>query len=172
MQITRYLVWIAIMVVALPIWAEEPAETSSESDIGYKGWGLRVGLTTDPDQIVGGVQFNFGEFTRNLRFQPDVQLGLGDDATTLFVNAPVYYRWYDAHADFTPYAGGGIALGFIDRDLPPTSSGDDTSFEIGGRATGGLEWSRSAGGTFAVELSLGFGDIHDAQVVALWNFGK
>jgi opacity protein-like surface antigen len=172
MQIKRYLFLMAIMLVALPIWAEEPAETSSQSDIGYRGWGLRVGLATDPDQVVGGVQFNFGEFTRNLRFQPDVQLGFGDDATTLFATAPVYYRWHNAHDQFTPYAGGGIALGVVNVDLPPTSSGDETSFEIGGRATGGLEWARGDGGAFAVELSLGFGDIHDVNIVALWNFGK
>ena len=169
MQIKRYLVLTAILMVALPIWAEEPSETSSQSDIGWKGWGLRAGLTSDPDQVVGGVQFNLGEFRRHLRFQPDVELGFGDDATTLFVTAPVYYR-FNADQKFTPYAGGGVALGFIDRDLPPTSSADDTSFEIGGRATGGLEWNLSGGGAFAVELSLGFGDIHDARVVAVWNF--
>ncbi len=169
MQIKRYLVLTAILMVALPIWAEEPSETSSQSDIGWKGWGLRAGLTSDPDQFVGGVQFNLGEFRRHLRFQPDVELGFGDDATTLFVTVPVYYR-FKVDQEFTPYAGGGVALGFVDRDLPPTSSADDTSFEIGGRATGGLEWNLSGGGAFAVELSLGFGDIHDAQVVAVWNF--
>jgi len=171
MQIKRYLVLTAIMMVALPIWAQEAGTTSSESDIGWKGWGLRAGLTTDPDQVVGGVQFNLGEFMKNLRFQPDIELGLGDDFTTLYATVPVYYR-FNAGQEFTPYAGGGIALGFVDRDLPPLSTADDTSFEIGGRATGGLEWNLSGGGAFAVELSLGFGDIHDAQVVAVWNFGK
>jgi len=171
MQIKRYLVLTAIMLVALPIWAEEPAETSSKSDIGYRGWGLRAGVTDDPDQVVAGVQFNFGEFVRNLRFQPDVQAGFGDDFTTLYANVPVYYR-FNADQKFTPYAGGGIALGFVDYDLPAGSSGDDTSFEVGARVTGGLEWDLSGGGEFAVELSLGSGDIHDAQVVAVWNFGK
>ncbi len=171
MQIKRYLVWTVIMMAALPIWAEEPGDTSSGSDIGWRSWGLRVGLTTDPDQIVGGAQFNLGEFRPNLRFQPDVQLGVGDDFTTLYATAPVYYR-FDVQEKFTPYAGGGVTLGFVDHDLPATSSGDETSFEIGARATGGLEWNRSGGTPFAVELSLGFGDVHDAQVVALWSFGK
>jgi len=171
MQIKRFLILTAIMVVALPVWAEEPAETSSQSDIGYRGWGLRAGLTTDPDQAVVGVQFNFGEFTRNLRFQPDIQLGFGDDATTLYANAPVYYR-FNTDQNFIPYAGGGIALGFVDRDLPSTSSADDTSFEIGIRLTGGLEWALKSGGALAVELSLGSGDIHDAQIMAVWNFGN
>ena len=167
MRIKRFLVLTAIMMVALPVWAEEPAETSSQSDIGYKGWGLRAGLTTDPDQAVVGVQFDFGEFRPNLRFQPDVQAGFGDDVTTLYITAPVYYR-FDAQEKFTPYAGGGIALGLGE----PSSLSGGPSFEIGARATGGLEWNLSGGGEFAVELSLGIGDIHDAQVVAVWNFGK
>ena len=74
--------------------------------------------------------------------------------------------------EFTPYADGGIAVGFVDVDLPATSSGDNTSFEIGARLTGGLEWNLSGGGDIAVELSLSVGDIHDAQVVAVWTFGK
>ena len=171
MQVKRCLILTAILMVALPVWAEESTGTSSHSDIGYKGWGLRAGVTSDPDQIVGGVQFNFGEFTRNLRFQPDIQAGFGDDVTTLYATFPVHYR-FDAGQEFTPYAGGGIAFGFVDVDLPATSSADDTSFEVGGRATGGLEWGRSRVGSFAVELSLGFGDIHDANVVFLWNFGN
>ena len=171
MQIKRFLFVAAILLVVLPIGAEESSQTWSDSDIGYNGWGLRAGVTDDPDQVVVGVQFNLGEFTRNLRFQPDVQAGFGDDFTTLYVTAPVYYR-FNADQNFTPYAGGGIALGFVEVDLPATSGGDDTSFEIGGRATGGLEWDLSGGGEFAVELSLGFGDIQDVQVVAVWNFGK
>ena len=59
-----------------------------------------------------------------------------------------------------------------DMDDDMMSSGDDSSFEIGARATGGLMWHRSGGAEFAVELSLGFADVHDAQIVALWNFGK
>ena len=171
MHIKRYLILAAILMIALPALAEESAQTSSSSDIGFRGWGVRAGVTDDPDQVVVGVQFDYGEFVRNLRFQPDVQAGFGDDATTLYATVPVYYR-FNADQKFTPYAGGGIALGFIDVDLPAGSSGDDTSFEVGGRLTGGLEWDLSGGGEFAVELSLGFADIHDAQVVAVWNFGK
>jgi opacity protein-like surface antigen len=139
------------------------------SDIGWRGWGLRAGVADDPDQILGGVHFNLGEFVPHLRFQPDVQFGTGDDHTTLYVTAPVYYR-FGTETRFTPYAGGGISLGFVDRDLPSGSHGDDTDFEIGGKVTGGLEWPRPRNQAFFVELSLGFGDVHDAQIVAGWSF--
>jgi opacity protein-like surface antigen len=144
-----------------------PTGASPGSGLGFEQWGVRVGATDDVDQVVGGVQFNFGEVVPDLRLQPDVELGSGDDATTLYGTVPVYYRFHARR--MTPYAGGGLALGWVDRDLPPGASGDDGSFEVGGRATGGLEWDRRKG-QFFVEVSLGFGDVHDVRAVAAWMF--
>jgi opacity protein-like surface antigen len=199
MTAKRCLIAIAVAVLVVPVWADSPELTaenpgpepsrqseqpratgttettghstkySAGSDIGWQGWGLRVGVADDPDQVVGGVHFNLGEFVPHLRFQPDVQLGVGDDFTTLYATAPVYYR-FGTETRFTPYAGGGVSLGFVDRDLPAGSNADDTEFEIGGKVTGGMEWPRSRSKAFFLELSLGFGDIHDAFLVAGWSF--
>jgi hypothetical protein len=128
---------------------------------------VRLGVTDDPDQVVGGAHFNLGEFVPNLRFQPDVLIGGGDDATTIFGTAPVYYH-FDPDTLFTPYAGGGVSLGLVDRDLPGGDS--DLDLEIGIRVTGGLEWPLRRGGSFLVELGLGFGDVADAHVVVGWTF--
>jgi len=171
------LIALAVIALTVPVWADsnEAGETTthedsnSDSDIGWNGWGLRIGLADDPDQVVGGVHFNLGEFIPNLRFQPDVQLGLGDDHTTLYGTAPVYY-YFGTETRFTPYAGGGLTLGFVDRDLPAGSNADDTSFEVGVKATGGLEWSKKNGRAFFLELSLGIGDVHDATILAAWSF--
>ena len=130
---------------------------------------MRVGVADDPDQIVGGAHFNLGEFIPHLRFQPDVQLGAGDDYTTLYATVPVYYH-FGTETSFTPYAGGGVALGFVDRDRPKGSKGDDTDFEAGFKVTGGLEWPRKQGQAFFVELSLGFGDVHDVSALVAWTF--
>lgn len=164
MKFLRCLIVIAIVSLAFPAWAQ-----TAGSDIGYRGWGLRAGLTDDPDQGVGGVHFNFGEFVPNLRFQPDIQLGVGDDYTTIFGTAPVYYR-FDTDAPFTPYAGGGVSFGWVDRDLPSGSKADDSEFEVGGKLTGGLEWSLANNRAFFVELSLGVGDVHDVYIIAGWSF--
>jgi opacity protein-like surface antigen len=147
--------------------ADQGARFSVGSDIGWRGWGLRAGVADDPDQFLGGVHFNLGEFVPHLRFQPDVQLGAGDDHKTLYATVPVYYR-FGTETRFTPYAGGGISLGFVDRDSD--RHGDDTDFEIGGKVTGGLEWPRPRNQAFLVELSLGFGDVYDAQIIAGWSF--
>ena len=172
MTTPRILVLLVIVAVAVPTSAVAAAGSGSSragSGIGWRGWGVRVGVTDDPDQVVGGVHFNLGEFVPRLRFQPDVQLGFGDDATTLFATAPVHYR-FELDREFVPYVGGGVSFGFVDRDLPPTSNADDTEFEAGFKATGGLEWSLSGGRAFLVELSLGFGDVHDVQIVGGWSF--
>ena len=190
------LIAVAIVALAIPAWADsdppsqneqvqqDPANdankmeadtqtttygTSYSSDIGYEGWGLRAGVASDVDQVVGGAHFNMGEFVPHLRFQPDVQLGTGDDHTTLYATAPVYYR-FGTETRFTPYAGGGLSVGFIDRDVPANSNADDSEFEVGGKVTGGLEWPRPEGQAFFVEVSLGFGDIHDATILAAWSF--
>jgi opacity protein-like surface antigen len=193
------LIAIAIAALVVPVWADsaeplaenpgqEPLRQSAQpsgtataqttghstsystgSDIGWRGWGLRAGVADDVDQVVGGAHFNLGEFVPHLRFQPDVQLGSGDDHTTLYGTAPVYYR-FGTETRFTPYAGGGVSMGFVDRDLPAGSNADDTDFEIGGKVTGGMEWPRPEGQAFFLELSLGFGDVHDAQFLVAWSF--
>ncbi len=190
MTLRRSLIAIALVVLAFPVlagsstpsnennpsnqanqeaWMNNTAQTSgvsstSSPDIGWNGWGVRLGLADGADQVLGGAHFNLGEFAENFRFQPDVQLGTGDDFTTLYGTVPVYYR-FDTATAFTPYAGAGVAFGWIDNDRAK-----DSEFEIGGKATGGLEWPQANGQAFFVELSVGFGDIHDATVMAAWSF--
>jgi opacity protein-like surface antigen len=179
MKLRTCLVGIALFALALPAAAEQSNSTSQSTTtathrsaspgFGWQGWGLRLGVASDADQVLGGAHFNLGEFVDNLRFQPDIQLGSGDDVTTLYGTVPVYYR-FDRSSTFTIYAGGGPAIGYVDYDLPPGATGDDTEVETGAKATGGLEWLRRTGNAFSFELSLGFGDVHDAQFVAVWSF--
>lgn len=184
MRASRYLITIALLVLTHPAWADAstgtveteaesvqaaPSTPSGASGVSWQGWGVRFGLTSDADQVVGGVHFNLGDLADNLRFQPDLQLGTGDDATTLYGTVPLYYR-FATETTFTPYAGGGVSLGYVDVDAPAQASGDDSSFEVGAKATGGLEWKQRSGNSFFVELSLGFGDVHDALIVAAWTF--
>ena len=67
-----------------------PAATLA-ADIGYRGFGPRVGVSSDPDQVVGGIHFDFGEFAKNVRLQPSVEVGFGDDTTTFQANFMVAY---------------------------------------------------------------------------------
>jgi opacity protein-like surface antigen len=165
-------VTLLILVAALaPAQAADGGGSSSArtGDIGLRAWGPRVGFSDDPDQVLVGAHFDLGELVDNLRFQPNVQLGFGDDATTIFATAAVHYH-FDVAGNFEPYAGGGVSAGWINVDLPDNAQGDDSDFEAGFQATGGVEWPLRGGNSVFVELNLGFGDIHDTQIVVGWTF--
>lgn len=143
------------------------AEPSSAQDFGYRGWGLRAGVSDDPDQVVLGVHADFGEIFANLRFQPNVEVGLGDDATVVSLTAPVFYRAL-VNNDFTFYGGGGATLGAVDRDFEDGRE-EDTEFEIAPMVAGGVEWPIAEGAFFG-ELALTGGDFPGVKLIAGWSF--
>ena len=141
------------------------------TDLSYEGWGVRAGVADDPDQVVIGAHWVLEGLAPNLRFMPNVEIGLGDDHTVLALTAPAHYMFRDLDTDFTPYAGGGLTLGFVDRDND-RGRGDDDDLEIALRVTGGLEWSLREHRAFFVELNVIGGDVHDVQVVAGLTFRR
>jgi hypothetical protein len=138
-------------------------------------WGPRVGLRSDPDQLFGGVHFDAGEIWENVRFQPSIDIGSGQDILLIAGNAALHYRFTDVNGDWTPYAGGELALQYLDFDidLPAGSSGnvDDTDIEIGLSGTVGIEKTLSSGRRLSVELRLGLADTPDFQAHVGWTFG-
>jgi opacity protein-like surface antigen len=159
MKARAVFIGLALLALAVPISAQQ---------MGYYGLGPRVGVASNPDQVVGGMQFNFGEFAPRLRFQPNFEIGIGDDYTIFTVTAPVHYR-FKVNANVVPYAGGGITLGLVDHDLE--NGNNDRNFEIAAKAVGGVEWPLKGSKQFFLELNLGIGDIQDAEVLAGWMFG-
>jgi len=159
MRLRRLIIGLALCLLAVPALAQ---------DIGYYGIGPRVGVSSNPDQIIGGVQFNLGEFAPHLRFQPNAELGFGDDYTILSATAPVHYR-FKVNSNIVPYVGGGLTVAFVKFD--PNNGDNDTDFEIGAKAIGGVEWPLSGNDAFFLELNVGFGDIQDVQIMAGWMFG-
>jgi hypothetical protein len=129
---------------------------------GIYGWGPHFGVAGDPDQLVLGLHFDVGRIAPRVRFQPDVELGLGDNHTIFSFTLPAHYL-LRTRTEIGPYAGGGIVVGLDDRDRRPPR--DDTDVEIGIALTGGLEWRTDHGDRFSLELNLFAGDLHDFQVV-------
>ena len=150
---------LALMALAVPALAQ-----NSDTE----GWGFRVGLGDDPDQGIFGAQWEITEFAPDLRFIPNVELGFGDDHTILSLTFPVNYMFRDLDVDFVPYAGGGVALGVVDKDKD--MGDDDTDFEIALKTASGIEWTLNNRTRFFVELNLVFGDLHDVQAMAGWTF--
>ncbi len=146
---------------------------------GFQGWGPRVGISSDPDQIFGGVHFDLGEFAPGVRFQPSAEIGLGDDVTTLTLNGMVSY-YFTVDAPVKPYAGGQITAAFYDFDSDCKGFGNsffgrnetdcDSETEIGPAAVGGIEMKLEGGSRFLAEMSLGFSDLPEMKITAGWTF--
>ena len=156
----------AAVLLALAVFA---GAAQAQEGPGFRGWGLRAGVSDRPDQILVGLQLNLGELIENLQFEPNVELGAGDDQTILSVGAPVFYRWPET-GPFDFYGGGGIALGFVDRDEADESGEDDgVEFVIAPMLAAGLAWpvGESEAG---VELALTANELQNVKLVFRWMF--
>jgi hypothetical protein len=157
MKLRHGLIALALLALAVPASAQQ---------MGYYGLGPRVGVSNNPDQIVGGMQFNLGTFAPRLQFQPNFEVGIGDDWNIITVTAPVHYR-FKVNANIVPYAGGGVTIGYRDHDVP----NGDSDFDIALKGVGGVEWPLAAGNAFFLEMNVGFGDFQDQEILAGWMFG-
>lgn len=149
------------------VLAQDPAGEPA-ADTSTMGWGPRVGLGTDPDQLILGVHWDVG-LSPHLRLVPNLELGLGDDHTILSTTVPLHYVFREVDPSFFPYVGGGITLGFVNHD-PPGGGDDEDDLEAALRAIGGMEWRLSGRTDFFTEANIEFGDIHDLQLLAGWTF--
>ena len=153
------------------------ATAASAADIGWYGWGPRVGLSSDPDQVIGGAQFDLGEFTRNLRFQPSAEIGFGDDMVSFYGNAMTAY-YFPVKGNVIPYAGAQITAWLVDFDDEPGDQPFDDEFddgfntEIGLAALGGIETRLKSGTRFLAELQVEVTNHPEIKVMAGWTFGK
>lgn len=103
----RYQPWIhrALMVVFLACgaWgAAAPAEAQSE-------FGIRAGISGDPDQFFVGGHFETAPLVDRLRFRPNVEVGFGDGITLIAINVEFAYHFRLSTREWDVYAGGGPA---------------------------------------------------------------
>ena len=144
-----YLTSIIIMLVLLCFPLKAMAQGLSR--IGYNGWGVRAGLSGSPDQGYGGIHVDLGEFHKDVRFRPSMELGFGDDQTVLQVLAEVHYV-FSKYLSWKPYLGGGLGLTHVDYD---NHHGDDSDTGISLSPIGGIETQLKPGTNFFAEVKLG-----------------
>lgn len=134
------------------------------------GWGPRVGLSSDPDQIFGGFQWNLGEVATNLRAMPSAELGLGDDVFRVAGNIGIHYMFTGGTSRWGPYLGGELSLNYLDFDRPAGFAGDDSDTELGISLAAGVETRLTSGKILNLELRFGLENTPDVQVHAGWIF--
>ncbi|HZM70279.1 MAG TPA: outer membrane beta-barrel protein [Candidatus Cryosericum sp.] len=165
----RFLRVVPVLVVLLVMASAAPVLAQGTQGVRYTGWGVRVGLSADPDQAYGGVHFDLGEFTRDVRFRPTVELGFGDDVLLLQALAEVHYVFSKVQV-WKPYVGGGLGLSYADVD-DDSDFDDDSDTEVSFAAIGGVETKLKSGNGFMLELKLGFGDNDpDVKFGVGWTF--
>jgi opacity protein-like surface antigen len=133
----------------------ERAVAQGLSGIRWNGWGAQAGLSSDPDQVYGGVHFNLGEFAKDVRFSPTIELGFGDDQTVLQILAEVHYVFSGVPV-WKPYVGGGLGLTYVNYDDDHPKDGSDTAISL--NPIGGIETMLNQGLKFFFELKLGLVD--------------
>jgi hypothetical protein len=139
---------------------------SGAASAEFRGIGPRFGVGDDPDQAIIGMHVDAGRFATNVRFQPDLELGIGDDVTLINFTFPAHYL-FPVSGSVRPFAGGGLAVGIEDQD---DRRGDDTDLEIGMVIAGGAQWEMSDANLFLLELDIIAGDLHDFELVGGFTF--
>jgi len=157
-------------VVTMTNTPDDPA--AEIDDDGFRaprwlGWGVRFGVASDPDQVLAGVQFDFGDVARRVYLEPNIEIGVGDNHTILKTTGALHYR-FQRQRSFRPFVGGGITLGLDYKD--PPNRGSSTDFEIALRLLGGGTWTLKSRREFFVEGAIIIGDLHDFQVMLGWRF--
>ena len=152
---------LAVAVAALTLVGASLA--SAQSTVTQE-IGPRIGLSINPDQFVIGGQMQFPLDPQGLAICPSVELGVGDNVTTIALNGDLYYHFDNAGPNWNPYVGGGVGIVFFDAD----NGGSDD--EIGVNLLGGLRFRQKNGSHLFTELRLGIADIPDAKILVGWNF--
>ena len=122
-RLTRVCVLVAGMAAAL-MFSAPPASA--------QGVGVRAGASADPDQFYFGGHYETGPLADRVHFRPNVELGVGNDVTTVAGNLELVYKLPFRRHPWSVYGGGGPAINFYDFD-----AGSET--EGGFNILGGLE---------------------------------
>jgi hypothetical protein len=140
--------WVCLAVSSLLVAAAHPAEAQVRK-------GIQGGMSIDPDQVFFGGHIETSPLVDNLRFRPNVDVGLGDNATSIGLNFDFTYM-FTAGKPWNIYAGAGPAINWFNVD---DSSEMDGGFNIilGTRQRDGMFFELKVGAVGSPDLKFGVG---------------
>lgn len=146
-QIAR-LVWLFALVAAYGVLSATPAAAQTST-------GIRAGLSVDPDQFYFGGHVETRPLVDRLRFKPNVEIGVGNNATVVALNLEFAYG-FPTRRDWNVYAGAGPALIIVDTDRD-TGSGGGFNMLVGLSHQSGLFVEVKAGVVDSPDFKIGVG---------------
>jgi len=126
---------------------------ASGSSAAAQDFGVRAGASVDPDQFYFGGHVETGPLVERVHLRPNLELGVGDDVTTVAINIEAIYKYPLRRSPWNLYGGGGPAINYYNVD-----NGSDT--EAGFNLVGGLEHDNG----FFFEVKGGLWDSPDFKV--------
>ena len=157
---------LVLAAILCTIFCLTPATGEAQEDLGVRGFGVRGGVTIDPDQVHIGMHINAGRFAERVRFQPSFELGFGGNRTVGAINIDALYT-FDPRP-WIPYLGGGLGISLIHRDSGPGDGDGDLDAGAGLNLIGGFEWGTD--NSYMLEARAGVGDIPDFKLTVGINF--
>ncbi len=132
--------------------------------------GVKAGASAGPDQFYFGGQFESGPIADQLRFRPNLEIGIGDERTLIAVNIEFAYTIPLRNKPWRVLLGAGPAFNVInyDEDFPGNADPGETRTEGGFNILVGLA---HRDGLFA-EFKVGALESPDIKFGVGYSFGR
>ncbi len=139
---------------------------SHGSDLGVRRFGVRGGISMNPDQFYGGLFLDAGRLFSDVRLQPSFEFGIGNGMRLAAGNLDALYPFGGSR--WRPYAGGGLGVNYVDV-TDGVGEGRGADIETVLNIVGGVEWGGGTRGSgapyrYVVEGRLGFGSTPDFKL--------
>ena len=119
--------------------------------------GVRVGVSGDPAQFYFGGHYESAPFAEQLRFRPNLEIGVGDNHTLVAVNFEfAYYVPIQRRNTWRIYVGAGPAL-VVDRVNSNTNTGGGFNILVGAQHSQGFFAEVKAGFVDSPSFKFGVG---------------
>ena len=157
-RLLRYSLAVVIILSIFVLDTHAQGESGKASHSGL-GFGLRGGFGLDPDQFVVGAQFSLGQKFHFFRVVPSVDLGLGDNMTSIDFNVDLLLRLIAEDISFGIYGGIGPTLAYLD------SKKADSKWRLGLSTVAGTQLPLSRKVATNIEGRFGIGKIPDFRLL-------
>ncbi len=145
-------------VAATTVFILATASAAVAQDSGAVG--VRAGISGSPTQFYAGLHYETAPLVDNLRFRPNLEIGVGDDQTLVALNFEFAYfiplEQRRRRSEWTAYVGAGPAL-VIDRVTNNTNTGGGFNILIGAQHVGGFFTELKVGVANSPSVKFGVG---------------